>query len=358
MGHAERRYQAAYYVAEAGIRHQIEHMRLRMEELHYRQPPQPTITDLNTFFNTFNAQPGLTAETLILRDLGNDVARADITMNSIQIAPDNSRTYTFTSLGMVGNVRRSLQGSVTILWARIQPPAVFFQRAVHTYESLRISGNPTIIGGVSTNAAQVSISGNPNITGGIHTNMNLPTPAIVLPSGLPLRNNLDVRNNATVTINANGRYDAIEVNGTLRFDLSAGDLQIQVTRLTMNSGTIETFGGGRLYLFVNGNLALSGNDNINEGRASHMLMFVTGDSIAISGDAKFSGGLYAPNATLKITGRGNFTGALMVDSADISGNPEIRHATTTEDGISSFLGPIPGHIPPEHMFIVNPWREP
>ncbi len=126
----------------------------------------------------------------------------------------------------------------------------------------------------------------------------------------------------------------------------------------MNSGTIETFGGGRLYLFVNGNLALSGNDRINAGRANHMVMFVMGSSIALSGNAVFAGGLYAPGASLAISGGGEYTGGLMVNTTSISGNPDIRHALITPTGIPSHLGSIPGFVPPERMFIINPWREP
>jgi hypothetical protein len=292
-----------------------------------------------------------------MQSLGSDIARADISMTLIPIV-GNPRVYTFTSTATVGNVTRRIQGGVTIEWALMQAPPEYFRLALFSHGNIVISGNSTIIGGVGTNAATVQISGNPNISGGIHTSMNLPMPSVVLPSNLLLREDLDISNTDVATINTSGKYNVIDVKGTLRFDLSAGDLLIQVNTLSMNSGTIETVGNGRLYLFVNGNLALSGNDRINEARSRHMVMFVTGSSISISGNAVFAGGLYAPNASLAISGGGNFTGGLMVNTTSISGNPELSHAHITSSGISSFLGPVPGYVPPERMFIINPWREP
>lgn len=357
MSHAERRYQAAYYVAEAGLRHQIEHMRLRMEELHSRQVPP---ANAGAFFTAFNQ--GWINTPLIMQNLGVDSARVDIILPPPEIpsitGTGNKRIYTFDSRATVGNVRRTIRGSVEIEWALMQAPPDYFRLALFSRGSLAISGNPTITGGIGTNAATVQISGNPNISGGIHTNMNSPTPAIILPSNLHLRVDLDIKNKDVVTISENGRYDIIDVKGTLRFDLSAGDLLIQVDTLKMSSGVIETIGGGRLFLFVDGNLVLSGNDHINQERANNMVMFVTGSSISISGNAVFAGGLYAPNASLSISGGGEYSGGFMVNAVSISGNPNISHVPITSTGISSYMGSIPGFVPPERMFIINPWREP
>jgi len=350
MSHAERRYLSAYYVAEAGIRHQIEHMRTRFEELQ-----RSGVSSADAFFSAFNGT-GLTAAPLILPNQLNDTARADIVMTTLPFT-GNPRMYEFTSTATVGNLARRIRGSVTIRWARMQPPPDYFRFALFSRGSVAVSGNPTITGGIGTNAASVTISGNPNISGGTHTNLNLPMPAVVLPQGLPLRTDLNIKNNDDEIIATNGRYNVITLNGTLRFDLSKGDLLIQVTTLTMNSGTIKTFGAGRLYFFVNGNLALSGNDHINIGRANHMVMYLTGSSIAFSGNAIFAGGLYAPNAALAISGTGEFTGGLMVNTASISGNPDISHAPITPTGISTHLGAVPDFVPPEHMFTINPWQE-
>lgn len=347
MSHAERRYQSAYYVAEAGIRHQIEHMRTLFESLHSSH------SNANSFFSAFNTQ--LTNQTLTLQNLGSDQAMTNITI--VEPISGNPRTYTLTSRATVGNVRRTIVGSVILEWAQMQPPPNYFGMALFSRGSIDVSGNPTINGGIGTNGSSIQISGNPNITGGTHTNMNLSMPDIVLPSNLLLRGDLNIKNVEIETINANGKYNNIIVNGTLRFDLTAGDLLVQVSTLTMNSGTIETFGTGRLYLFVNGNLALSGNDHINVGRANHMIMYLTGNSIAFSGNAIFAGGLYAPGATLAISGGGEFTGGLMVNTTSLSGNPNISHATTPTV-VESHLAPIPNFIPPERMFIINPWQEP
>jgi len=356
MSHAERRYQAAYYVAEAGIRHQIEHMRLRMEWLHSRAAPP---ISAGAFFEDFNGQiadaplilRNLTAAPLIMQNLGNDIARADLSMSSPPLPHSpppipntgNPREYWFESLATVGNVSRELRGSVTIEWAQTD----FFRLALFTRGNLTISGNPTITGGIGTNAASVTI---PEI---VYTNMNLPMPAIVLPQNLPLRNDLNIKNKDVEPVDASGEYSSIDVKGTLLFDLTHGDLLILVNNLKMNNGVIKTIGTGRLYLFVNGDLSLAGNDRINEEeeREDNMVMFVTGDSIDIRGNAVFAGGLYAPNALVYLTG-GQFTGGITANEIRISGNPNIRHVPITPTGISSHLGPIPP------VLTINPWREP
>jgi type II secretory pathway pseudopilin PulG len=391
MGHAERRYQTAYYVAEAGIRHQIEHMRLRMEELH-RSGGHTSAGTFFTAFNTqliFNAQ--LIAAPLILPNLGSDEARADISVTSTP-ASGNPRTYTFTSSATVGNVRRTIQGSVTIEWALMQAPPVFFDRALFVDAQLKMDNHALITGGLATNATardSIELDNHADIIGGVILGPGASTatikqqgqipsseisfsqsirqlPDIVFPTNLTPRGRIDLDNHQTQTINQSGSYSEIELSNhsQLTFDLRGGDLLIVVNGDIEldNSADILTIGDGRLYLFVQGTVELSNHATINDGRSpNHVIMFVRGSDIELDNHARMSGGIYAPNANLDMANHSLFTGSILADKGEIGNHARITYLESNRinpAGLTQFLAPTAGFIPPERMFIVNPWREP
>jgi len=384
MSHAERRYQAAYYVAEAGIRHQIEHMRLRMEELHRSGGH----TSAGTFFTSFNAQ--VAATPLILQNLGNDTARADISMTLIPTI-GNPRTYTFTSSATVGNVTRSIEGGVTIEWALMQAPPVFFERALFVGTRLKMKNHSIINGGLVTNATakdSIELDNHADIIGGvilgpgassatIEQNGQIPsseisfsqsirqTPDIVFPTNLTPRDSIELDNNQTLTINQSGSYNHIELSNhsQLTFDLRGGDLLIRINgNLELDNGAdIITIGAGRIYLFVEGTVELSNHTTINDGRSpDHFIMFV-GSDIELDNHARISGGIYAPDARLEMRNDSSITGSALVREAEMDNHSSLtyldNHRISTV-GLNQFLEPIPGFVPPERMFIINPWREP
>jgi len=390
MSHAERRYQAAYYVAEAGIRHQIEHMRLRMEWLHSRvEPPPPA--NAGDFFTAFNQ--GWIATPLIMQNLGNDIARADTILPPPEIpsitGTGNKRIYTFDCRATVGNVRRTIRGRVTIEWALMQAPPVFFERALFADSNIYMSGGTRITGGTGTNASSpgsVELEGSARIEGGIilgpgstHStivlkggsqildgttisSVLLPIPDIVLPEGLATRGSLDLRSDQVRTINEDGRYSEISMEGSSRliFDLTNRDLRIRVDgRLDIRGGSsIRTQGNGRLFLFVQGNVDVEGGTHINPDRSpNHLLMFAMGN-VTMKGGTSIRGGLYAPNSRLHMEGGTSFTGASMVNEVQLSGGASMNFSTVDSLGMTQYLGSIPGFVPPERMFIINPWREP
>lgn len=387
MGHAERRYQAAYYVAEAGIRHQIEHMRLRTEELHRSGGH----TSAGPFFTSFNQ--GWVAMPLVMQNLGVDSARADIIMPSPEIPPitgtGNIRTYTFDSRATVGNVRRTIRGSITIEWALMQAPPVFFERALFADNNIYMSGGTRITGGAGTNASApgsveleggarieggvllgpgsnqttVVLRGGSQITGGttISTAL-LPMPDIVFPEGLQPRGSLNLRSDQIRTINEDGRYSTIDLEGASRliFDLTNRDLRIRVDgALQLRGGSsIITQGNGRLYLFIQGDVNVEGGTHINPERSpNHLIMFVM-DNVTMRGGTSIRGGIYAPNAIFDMEGGTSFTGSSMVSELHLSGGASVNFSTIDNAGVTQYLGSIPGFVPPERMFVINPWREP
>jgi len=393
MSHAERRYQAAYYVAEAGIRHQIEHMRLRMEWLHSRvEPPPPA--NAGDFFTAFNQ--GWIATPLIMQNLGNDIARADTILPPPEIpsitGTGNTRIYTFDCRATVGNVRRTIRGSVAVEWALMQAPSVIFDKALFVGDRFEMGNHARINGGLVTNATakdSIELDNHADITGGVilgpgassvtikqdgqipaseisYSHSIRQIPDIVFPSNLTPRGRIERDNNHTLPINQSGSYTGIELSNRsqLTFDLRGGDLLIHISgnlKLS-NHADIITIGNGRLYLFVEGTVELSNHATINDGRSpNHIIMFVKGSNIKLDKDAKMSGGIYAPDAKLKMENDSSITGSVLVNEGEM-GNHVIltyldNHRISTV-GLGQFLAPIPGFVPPERMFIINPWREP
>jgi len=389
MSHAERRYQAAYYVAEAGLRHQIEHMRLRMEELHRSGGH----TSAGAFFTAFNQ--GWINTPLIMQNLGVDSARVDIILPPPGIpsitGTGNKRIYTFDSRATVGNVRRTIRGSVEIEWALMQAPPVFFEKALFVGTRLEMKNHSIINGGLATNATakdSIELDNHADITGGvilgpgassatIKQQGQIPSseilfshsirqiPDIVFPTNLTPRDSIDLDNNQTLTINQSGSYNYIELSNhsQLTFDLRGGDLLIRINgNLELDNGAdIITIGAGRIYLFVEGTVELSNHTTINDGRSpDHFIMFA-GSDIILGNHARVSGGIYAPDARLEMGNDSSLTGSALVREVEMDNHSSLtyldNHRISTV-GLNQFLGPIPGFVPPERMFIINPWREP
>jgi len=387
MSHAERRYLSAYYVAEAGIRHQIEHMRARFEEL---QRSGGHTSD-SAFFSAFN-NTQITAAPLILQNLGNDTARADIVMAPLPFS-GNPRMYEFTSTATVGNLVRRIRGSVTIRWARMQPPPVYFERALFTDGTLSMKNNARIEGGVGTNASaqdSIELHGGASITGGIlvgpggsantiemknggsYTGVLMISPelivlpSITLPADLQSRGSINLSNSQTQTIYQNGMYTEFRLKNSshLTFNLTHGDLYIRVNGdlILDNASTIRTVGNNRLYMFVQGNVRFKNSAaNTNENRShNNFILLVTGNEIQLDNGSRFLGGIIAPNATLDMRNNSRIDGAAVVRTGDLDNSSNIHYDTNNrinEAGLTQHVT-VSGYIPPEDMFIDISWREP
>ena len=346
----EKRRQSAYYAAEAGIRHQTEYMRSRFETtigLH---------TNSEAFFAAYNKQ--LLAPSLAFQKQGYDSVNTEIILATIPTT-GNPRVYNFTSRATVENVTRVLSGSITIEWALLQPPPIFFDRALFASGLIDIAGNPTIIGGVGTNVATLRIANNLQIPEPRTTNMNFFMPSITLPENLPFIEKIEIDSEQSHTLNTSIAINELEIRGTLTVDTGNTDIIIKTNTLDISgNGQIITTGTGRLFMLVTEPIRFSGNVGINRIGTASLIMFITSNSIHISGNPDITAGIYAPLAHLDLTGNPEILGAIMVASATIRGNPAVMYSGIGSDGIFVHLGEIPGFIPVEHMFIAHPWQEP
>jgi len=388
MSHAERRYQSAYYVAEAGIRHQIEYMRILFESLHSSH------SNANSFFSDFNTQ--LTNQRLPLQNMGSDQAWTDITI--VEPISGNPRTYTLTSRATVGNVRRTIEGSVILEWAQMQPPPVFFNYAIFSDSDIDIASHSEIIGNVGSNvianrgielgsharivgdvfygmggtSATVRLGSHSSVTGQIRENTaSVILPAFDPPDGLTFRGSLNIQNNGSHTISQSGRYTSIALlnHSQLTFDLTKNDLKIVLDDdfIAENHANVVLQGNKRLYLFVADKFLTQNHVNFNSSSdtvsANQLLIFV-GGNVEIRNHADVTAGIYAFNPArtdtyLEIGSHAKVTGAIIARRIDIKGSHAriVEFNPITSGGFEQYL-PTPNFIPPERMFIINPWQEP
>ncbi|UNC92979.1 CalY family protein [Candidatus Contubernalis alkaliaceticus] len=227
-----------------------------------------------------------------------------------------------------------------------------FSMAVFVDDTIRVNGSTKIIGNIATNStAQNSVSlnfqndvivgnvfigpgGDPEnvinvpgsgrtiddaITGSVFTldskrTYNLPA----YPTDLPALGNLTV-NSSNYTIENDSYYSSINITGNSTLYINTGntDRIIRVGSLSI-AGHIVLQGSGRLLLYVDNFNQVTQTININAaGTASRLIMYVQGNSVNFgSGNTVFRGGLYAPNADVKLLGSSRIMGALIAKSLE------------------------------------------
>jgi choice-of-anchor A domain-containing protein len=74
-----------------------------------------------------------------------------------------------------------------------------------------------------------------------------------------------------------------------------------------------------------GNVSISGQGIVNNGQPRNLLLYSTGASISLSGQAEFSGAIYAPTATVTLTGQENLYGSIICGSNIDSGQAKIHY---------------------------------
>jgi len=122
-----------------------------------------------------------------------------------------------------------------------------------------------------------------------------------------------------------GVKDAMVINGNARLYVDGS--------LDLSSGQIVIGTNASVQIYVKtGTLKLAGNSIFNpNGKAPQVTIFglpdVTG--VTFSGNAQFTGGLYAPNAALQFNGGGNnkldFMGAMTVKSITLNGHFSVHY---------------------------------
>jgi hypothetical protein len=124
-------------------------------------------------------------------------------------------------------------------------------------------------------------------------------------------------------ISQNGQYSDITVENQLFIDIGNEDRIIRTSSLHVpNNGHIilNKTGTGRLILYVDSELTLTGSSTINEGGDYNSLVvyYAGTDLIDVGGNTKFVGSIYAKSANVKINGSGGFTGHIITGGSEVN----------------------------------------
>jgi hypothetical protein len=117
-----------------------------------------------------------------------------------------------------------------------------------------------------------------------------------------------------------GWYSKLAVESTLNIYVGSGTRRIRADHLSVTgSGKINIIGSGNLILYVD-KFTLTGGSKVNEGGSEKQLhMYYSGnDRLAVAGDTKFRGSVFAQRASIDIGNSGGVTGHI------ITGGPEVN----------------------------------
>lgn len=378
INHAQRDYQAAYYIAEATLRHQLEIMRTRMEEL-YRHN---VYTDAATFFAAF--YQGLPTTPPEFEAYFNKPIFAH-TKVSCTPKDDNTMIYTVVCEGSVGKITREIESDVEIRWSA---RSAIFDKAIFSEGAIELEGSSTVYGDVATNttaAGGVSLEGNSKIYGDLYIgsggnpsevvwgthkdfisgdikigSMVAHFPPIEFPSELEHKGTLIVDKNNTQEIHASGRYHSIEVgNNSSLFIYLDGDTIIHTTQLHVEqNGEIILRGSGRLLLFVDNDIEIRNRGRVNQGGdAGNLILMTEGNTVILENNTSFVGGIYAPAANITISNHVDITGSIVAHQARVSGNSKIVFKDVNYKDLPIPIENYEGRVPAQELFIIRSWKE-
>lgn len=262
-------------------------------------------------------------------------AIGNINMNGNNVVTDSfdSSSTNLSNNGMYSSTKTSTNGDVASIGGIVN------------VGNANINGM-LLLGPTATN----SIKNNGVITGGVTNDFNATFPNVVLPQtswlapslvsqliGLVTYNYVFTQSGDYVINNLSGNvYVATNVVVRLRLTGSASPSNIEVAGLGS---------GARLTIYMDGpSFTLSGQSTVDGGYAANLAYYGTTNntSITMSGNASFTGTIYAPQAALTLGGGGsgtyNFVGSTITQSVTMDGHFNFHFDQALLD-----LGPSRGY---------------
>ena len=118
---------------------------------------------------------------------------------------------------------------------------------------------------------------------------------------------------------------ALTVDGSHTITLPSGTYYFTSISV-INSGQVNI--GGPVIIYVDaGNISLGGAGMVNPGQPRNLQIYSTGSSITDSNSADLVAAVYAPNATVSITGSADFYGSLTCGSETLANSGQIHFDT-------------------------------
>lgn len=341
MDQAEHDYQAAFYAAEAGLRHQMEVMKAEMDRLYQ----EGNYTNASAFFNDFwNRIP--TRTTLNLDMINDKPVKAEVTTSKGTMGNDFCE-YKIQSVGSVGRIKRTLESTVRVRYVsrgdnNTTSLSTLFNYAIFADGKVELKGSAQIYGDAGTNATfpkgfslnwgttvygDVIIGPNGNIDEVIYipkwgnvndfikgerkTNQTIlefpeiePMGNIVFPNDLSSKPSLVAQGVDVINRNGGGQFSKIVATGSGKLTINMGDSDdIYTDEIVVNgagkadiyiSGEAEIYarklslaGSGKLTFHVSGDRRVyietldltgaSGGDVISVQGGGRLLLFIEKD---------------------------------------------------------------------------------
>ncbi len=193
-------------------------------------------------------------------------------------------------------------------------------------------GSNTYVNGNANPGKDYPFSGTPPVSGSYGT---LQTPLVVDPIILP--NNISLVNNND-SINTGDPPIEIFTPGTKNLVLS-GTTQIVLpdgiyyfTSITMSGqSSIKVKEAAKVYIYIDGasggkvNVNITGQGIMNIGKPADLIIYYTGSAIKLAGQASFSGAIYAPSATVTMSGQADIYGSIVCGSNVDSGQASVHY---------------------------------
>lgn len=225
---------------------------------------------------------------------------------------DGRHTISFGAVDLVGNAEERRAASVS--------PGAFLTSALAGVESVVLSGKAAVSGDVSGPA--VSLNGQAAVNGTISRG----AAAAAAPAY-----DLDAARAWAEAHNDNASLPAGALSGGAlaltggRLELPAGDYYL--TGLSL-SGQSTLSVSGRVNLFLNGPLSVSGGAELNPAGAADGLWIVAGAGDAsVAGNARSAFNLFAPRSAVSISGGGQFAGRALGRTVALAGKA-VQPSTT------------------------------
>jgi hypothetical protein len=206
-------------------------------------------------------------------------------------------------------------------------------------------GANTVINGDANPGEGYPFTGTPPVSGSYGT---LQAPLVIDPIILPA-NISTVNDNGLIDIPVTDPPTTIFTSGTNNLVLS-GTTQIGLpagtyyfTSITMSGqSSINVTGATTIYIdaasggVVDVNITGQGVVN-NTGSPGNLIIYYTGSSIKLAGQASFSGAIYAPQATVTMSGQADIYGSIVCGSNVDSGQAAIHYDKNLVNVMPSFV---------------------
>ena len=244
---------------------------------------------------------------------------------TVNFANHNNFTRALSAVDPNGSITMSGQAYTNSYNSALGPYSLQPHTAngdIATNGAISLSGNAYINGNANPGADH-PFSGMPPVSGSYGT---LQAPIVVDSNPNSIMNDAKLTNSNS-NIQKSSPTDPSPLNGynlsiTNSITLPAGTYYFTSINV---SGTAQINIAGSVKIYVDGgNVSMTGQGIVNNDSPKNLLIYSTGSTINMSGQSEFTGAVYAPLATVKLTGMADVYGSIVCGSSIDSGQAAIH----------------------------------